>query len=218
MRSNDQHLIYSYHAIQKAIGWLGISLPFTLMTGYFLLFHGHRILGSVSHYYYTGMRDVFVGIICSIALLLFFYRGYDNWKKINWDTWITNLVGLSAIGIAFFPANLTGVVYWPGTVHFLCSASFFLLFSFYSIFIFTRKAPEPTIEKLVRNKIYIICGLIILVCLISILIYYSYFLKINPTSCFVFWVETIAISAFGISWLTKGGAISPDKMVADSVK
>lgn len=218
MDKNDQDLIYSTRALRKAIGWLGISLPFTLMTGYFLFFHGNRILDSISHYYFTGMHDIFVATISGIALLLFFYKGYDNWKRINGDTWVTNLGGLSAIGIAFFPANVNGATNWTGSVHFLCSALFFLLFALYFIFVFTRKAPGPTKEKLVRNKIYLICGWVIIACLLAILLYFSFFLKQNSTSSFVFWTEAVAISAFGISWLTKGGAISPDRTIADPGK
>jgi hypothetical protein len=33
----------------------------------------------------------------------------------------------------------------------------------------------------------------------------------NQGSGFVFWAETIALVAFGVSWLTKGGTLYPDK-------
>jgi hypothetical protein len=215
MNSTHQHqaLIHSYLTLRKAVGYLGMSLPFTLMTGYFLFFHGTRILFSISHYYYSGMRDVFVGTICFIALFLFFYRGYDNWGKINWDKWITNISGFFALGIAFFPTTDKEPGNWVASVHFVCAASFFLLLSFYSIGIFTKKVPAPTKEKLIRNKIYITCGLVMIGCLIAIFIYLNLPLSANSDSSFVFWGETLALVAFGISWLTKGGAVFADKKI-----
>jgi hypothetical protein len=33
----------------------------------------------------------------------------------------------------------------------------------------------------------------------------------------VFWAETVTLVAFGVSWLTKGGTLYPDKKVADSL-
>ena len=50
-----------------------------------------------------------------------------------------------------------------------------------------------------------------LACLIVILVYKS-LLKDNPhETSFVYWGETIALVAFGLSWLTKGEAIFSDK-------
>ena len=215
-KNQNNNIIHSYQALRKAVGWIGILLPFTLMIGLFLFFHGHRILNSISHYYYSGMRDVFVGAICGIALFLFFYRGYDNWKKLNWDRWITNIGGFLALGIAFFPTTKEGTGNWVGSIHFICASSFFFLLACYSIFVFTRKGPDPTKEKLTRNIIYVICGIAMIACLIAIFIYFNFIQTDNSESSFVFWGETIALIAFGISWLTKGGALFPDKNLPDS--
>jgi cell division protein FtsW (lipid II flippase) len=217
METNDQNqnLIHSYLALRKSVGLIGILLPFTLMIGLFLFFHADRILNSISRYYYSGMRDVLVGALCGIALFLFFYRGYDNWKKINWDKWITSICGFLAIGIAFFPGTETGPIDWIGTVHFICAISFFILLACYSIFVFTRKASNPTKQKLIRNRIYVVCGVVMIASLIAIAIYYKFFQTENSKSSFVFWGESIALIAFGISWLTKGGGISPDKAISN---
>lgn len=50
-----------------------------------------------------------------------------------------------------------------------------------------------------------------LVCIIAVMIYFSFLQEIYPESSIVFWNETVALEAFGISWLTKGGALYPDK-------
>jgi hypothetical protein len=55
--------------------------------------------------------------------------------------------------------------------------------------------------------------LIIIACLLGIFIYLKFFYREGSGSSFVFWSETIALIAFGVSWLTKGGTIYPDKEV-----
>jgi uncharacterized membrane protein YobD (UPF0266 family) len=50
-----------------------------------------------------------------------------------------------------------------------------------------------------------------LVCLIAIVIYKNFIHTETSESPFVFLAETVALVAFGISWLTKGETIYPDK-------
>jgi hypothetical protein len=208
MEPNDLYSdqLHSYLALRKAVGWIGVLLPFTLMLGYFVIFHGEKIQSSISDYYYTGMRDVFVGALCGEALFLFFYRGYDKL-----DDWAGNIAGFFAIGIAWFPTTEFGPENLIGIIHFVCATMFFLILAGFSLFLFTKKGSAPTQQKLTRNKIYIVCGLIMIACLISIVIYYNFINVDKSKSTFVFWAETVALVAFGISWLTKGGTLYPDK-------
>jgi hypothetical protein len=50
----------------------------------------------MSGYYYTHMRNLFVGALCALGVFLAAYDGYDNV-----DRWITNIAGFCAIGVAF---------------------------------------------------------------------------------------------------------------------
>lgn len=217
METNDpnQNLIHSYLALRKAVGWIGILLPFALMSGLCLFFPDDRILESVSQYYYSGMRDVLVGSLCAVALFLFFYRGYDNWGKVNWDKLITTTCGFLAIGIAFFPGTKEETKDWIVTVHRICAISFFSLLACYSYFVFTRKGSDPTKQKLIRNKIFRICGIVMAVSLIAVCLYYKFIHTESSKSTFVFWAETIALGSFGVSWLTKGGCICRDKAISN---
>lgn len=205
MATKKRDLIHSYLALRKTVGWIGLLLPFVLMLGVFIIFKGKVIDKSISHYYYSGMGDVFVGAICAIALFLFFYYGHNNW-----DNWTGNIAGLFALGVAWFPTTESGPITATGIVHFVCAASFFLTLAAFSLFLFTKKAINPTPQKLKRNIIYIVCGIIMILCLVAIVIYKVFFEKSYPCSSFVFWGETFALIAFGISWLTKGGTIYPD--------
>lgn len=61
-----------------------------------------------------------------------------------------------------------------------------------------------TAEKKSRNKIYLICGIIMIVCIAAI----AFSLLVLDTSVsakykLVYWFESIALVSFGISWITK---------------
>jgi len=198
---------YSYLALRKAVGWIGILLPFVLLAGVLLIFKQDKIPANISQYYYTGMRDVFVGSMCAIALFLFYYRGYTKWDNIA-----GNIAGFLALGIAFFPTDKSKPYDLSSKIHFICAALFFIVLSIFSFFLFTRKKPNPTKRKLARNRIYIICGSVMMVCMLLILIFFIFFDNENTDTTFVYWTETIALVAFGISWLTKGGTLYPDKI------
>ncbi len=202
----QQDQIHSYLALRKAVGLIGILLPFVLMLGGFICFKEEAILKNISLYYHSGMRDIFVGAICAIALFLFFYKGYDKW-----DNLAANLAGFFALGIAFFPTVENPPYNFAAIVHFFCAAAFFIILSGYSFFLFTRQEAHPTKRKLARNLIYRICGSVMIVCLAAIMIFFIFFETRHPKSSFVFWAETVALIAFGISWLTKGGTLYPDK-------
>lgn len=202
--SDSQYLTYSYLTLRKAVGLIGILLPFTLLTGDILIFRENLIRGSISLYYHSGMRDVFVGGICAIALFMFFYRGYDKL-----DRWITNLVGFFATCLALFPTTENGPLDLSGVIHFISASCFFVLLAVISLLLFTR-GQDKSKKKIARNKIYIACGLIMLICLAAIAVYFKVYGTEYAGSTFIFWTESLALMAFGISWLTKGGTILPD--------
>ncbi len=210
IKKHSEHLdkIYSYLSLRKAVGWLGILLPLVLSLGAIMIFGENSIRHNISVYYYSRMRDVFVGTLCAIALFLFFYKGYDKW-----DNRAANLAGLFALGIALFPTVPEGKYNISATIHFISAAGFFTILALMSLYFFTRTKPAPTRQKLIRNKIYIICGLIMAASAGAVPLFLLFLRQKWPDSTFVFWAESVALVAFGISWLTKGGTLYPDKKI-----
>jgi hypothetical protein len=198
--------IRSYLALRKCVGLIGMLLPFVLMLGVLLVFDEKAVRRTISLYYHTGMRDVFVGAVCAIALFMFFYKGRDNW-----DDWTGNFAGLFAVGIALFPTVAQKPYNCIAKVHFICAIAFFVLLVVFTLVLFPRKDGNPKPRKLLRNVIYYVCGSIMVACLGAILIFMGFFDARFPESAFVFWAETVALVAFGISWLVKGGTILRDK-------
>ena len=216
--SANNLLVISFLSIRKAIGVLGISLPLALLFGTFLLNDCQEIQGSISAYYYTSMRNIFVGILCVVAFYLFSYKGYDSTDRI-----LSALSGLASLGVALLPTSveppLTACVneVVPDSIishlHFIFAASFFLISAFISIRQFTLGGPNPTIQKLKRNNVYRICGYLMIFCIFMIGVYIL-FLKAQIPELVeykpVFWLESIALWAFGISWLVKGEFLLED--------
>src|SRR5216684_4235708 len=204
----QEPLVLSYLGLRKAVGIIGVALPFVLAIGKLLL-QGPGIQDSISGYYYTVMRNVFVGSLCAIGVFLMSCRGYD-WK----DEIAANVACVFAIGAALFPTTpylcATSQDKFIGKLHLSFAALLFLTFAYFSLRLFTQTSPDkmPTRRKFQRNTVYRVCGYAILACILLIFIckrpsIEPHVEQLNPT----FWLESVAIIAFGISWLTKGETI-----------
>jgi hypothetical protein len=212
---NEISLVFSYLALRKAIGILGIALPFVLSLGALILFQT-GIQSSISSYYHTSMRDVFVGTLWAIGFFLLSYRGYKLCDDIAGD-----LGCVFAVGVALFPTTPDGATSSGarliGYVHLAFAALFFLTLIYFSLFLFTKTHPDksPTRKKLQRNKVYKICGYTMGICILLIAVYSflpDTIVSLLKTFKPIYWLEAIAILAFGISWFTKGEAILKDEV------
>ena len=201
----------SYLALRKAIGVLGISLPVILPLGVFLVGSDDAWQPTISDYVDTVMGDVFVGILFAIGVFLYFYVGYDREPDqppyLPSDRLASNLGGLFALGVALFPT--TSAVGFVQGVHTVSAVLLFVTLAYFALWQFTKTGDEePTPEKLMRNRIYRICGITILVC-IALIGIHGWLLRdtglndLNP----VFWLEAIAMWAFGIAWFVKGEGV-----------
>lgn len=210
----------SYLSLRKAIGWIGILLPFVLLIGG--LCKEPVVHSSISFYYHTHMRNVFVGSLTAIATFFFFYCGYDEV-----DNWAGNFAGLMALGTAFFRTLECPESDIYSTLHLVFATLLFLTFAFFSISLFTRSSDNeslwpfsskvfvnPNRQKVKRNIVYIVCGIVIILCLLASVIIFNVFHCVNVNnSGILFYIETIMLISFGTSWLTKGGSfLFPDKV------
>lgn len=198
-------LVHSYLFLRRAIGFIGIGLPVVLVVGVLLV--EQEFLDSISGYYYSPMRDVFVGSMCAVGAFLLSYRGYDRLDDIT-----SAAAGVAAVGVALFPTTpkdshtpFQGVI---GVVHLVFAAVFFLALAYFCLVLFTKSDKEhPTPRKLQRNRVYVVSGWVILGCLALIVV-----VNLLPHTelHLALWLESAAILAFGLAWLTKGEAILGD--------
>jgi hypothetical protein len=208
----DEKLAFSYLELRKAVGIIGIALPFTLAIGKIVL-QCCGLQESVSAYYYTEMRNVFVGSMCAIGVFMLSTRGYD-WR----DKVAGRLASIFAIGLALLPTSpgVTATAHQKciGIVHLTFSALLFLTLGYMSLWLFTKTVPnvDMTDQKKQRNKVYKVCGIAIFTFVGFIAVVKLWPCKILEPYSPVFWLESGAIEAFGVSWLTKGEAILKDQI------
>lgn len=210
----NSSIIISYRKLRTLIGVLGMSLP---VLCFLWSYAGNSgiVLDSISSYYFSNFRDVFVGILVAFSVFLVSYRGYTVLDNLT-----TNVIGLCGLGTALFPcanegaAGPVGVFMVDGVfsniIHLVSAGLFFVLLAFNALFLFTKsnEVVQKHTAKWYRNLIYRICGSLILICMIAmipaLLCDSSLFPGDNHA---VLVLETIMLFAFGISWLVKGSSL-----------
>jgi len=204
-------------SLMKAVGILGMTLPVLLIAGQWLTRGTPLVLESISDYYHSRMQDLFVGVLCGIALFLFAYKGYDMRDRIA-----SLLACVFSLGVAFFPTTPHAVeadLDTTGILHFLFAAALFIVLTVFALYLFRLSDDRPgdrSHMKRVRNRVYTVCGLLMVFSLVAIVAYmmflagsWTWLDRWQP----VFLFESLALVSFGFSWLVKGGFLLRDKGV-----
>lgn len=215
-------VVLSYYTMRRMVGLIALALPFALAAGSILttLFASghlpHPLLErSISDYYYTPMRDYYVGSLSAIAAFLACSRGYDLHDEVT-----GYLAAAFVLGVACCPSfNPRGIHYTRldfafGIIHTVFAALMYLMLAYICIFLFRKSsAKKPfTHRKRDRNRIYVASGLIMVACMVAMvgLTIRSVVERRHP-SPWLFWCEALALGAFGVAWLTKGEGFMRDK-------
>lgn len=219
---NDRFYV-SYFSLRRAVGVAGLLMPILVRLGAWH-FEGITDLSTISAHYYTGMREVFVGTLVLAGALLACYRSPSHW-----DTILATVAGGAAIGIALFPMDPTfgsqithqipaleggrcvhdGTCYIPHGIlgyHGTFVGIFFALAFVLIVFRFPAFPSRPmTAEKRSRNRVYRICGSIMLLsgCFMWLFSRFKY-------ADGMFWSESAAVMSFGVAWLVKGQLVLGD--------
>jgi hypothetical protein len=102
---NEPRYVRSYVFTRFAIGVLGVLLPPVLVLLEPALFDGLPApRGSLSAYYYSGLREVFVGGLWAIGVFLVVYKFLD----FSWESLLSSLAGVAAVLVAIFPTERPG--------------------------------------------------------------------------------------------------------------
>ena len=214
-------LVLSFLSVRRAIGALGFFLPGALLAAAPFLDGGLR--DSISGFYYSPMREVFVGTMCAQAVFLWSYEGFrPDRGEIVTDRGMARLAAVSAALVALAPttppagtvAECSALQCVLGTgpaalVHFVAAALFFGALAVFCLVLFVRGSVDGP-EKAASNRIYRICGWTILGCLLAIGMLEvtgagASLAALHP----VFWLESLACLAFATSWAVKGDSLRP---------
>lgn len=213
----DRELV-SFITLRRAVGVLGMAFPVLLVACGFILSPClaqdsaaacSRVLPTLSEYYASGARDIFVGVLCVIGFFFFAYRGHSPEDDIAGD-----LACFFALGVALFP---TTSQYWIiEKIHGGAALGMFLVLFYFSACLFTltkdsprekawqrvwralgkvargigrfvtrKRAPDDPNDrrsprKRVRDNVYLTCGGVILACVILCLLSFATGLRTSP--------------------------------------
>jgi hypothetical protein len=101
------------------------------------------------------------------------------------------------VGTFHLPPNVSGII------HNVSAVGFFGLLSYNSLFLFTKSSGVMSERKVIRNKIFKVCGIGML-CSLALMVPVAILGMFDIELWGVVWgVEAVALAFFGISWLTK---------------
>ena len=213
--------------LRKSIGLIGFALPLALLIGVALF--GVPMQNSISEFFFTGLRDVFVLALAGIGVFLINYYGHDPEQgEILTDWRVSTVAGVTALVVALVPTLCdVAACYQPpalfdrliasdtaqATLHFGAAGIFLTSLALMCLVLFTRSDdPSPGPHKRRRNALYRRCGWIILAMVAALFVFKLLFRPLgqawDTAWHFTFWVESIAVWAFGIAWLVKGEAMA----------
>jgi hypothetical protein len=207
-------LIVSYLFLRQTVGWIGTLLPVVLLAGAAVTSNARP--DSMSGYYYTDMRNIFVGSLCALGVFLVAYRGYDDV-----DESITNVAGFAAIGVALCPTKpavcTAGAGACPassvvrlstsqqvvGDVHLGLAAITLIALGLMAL----RFAKQSKQRFAAENLVYRASGTTVLCCVLLAALSNLLPASVKGSSPWLFIFEAVAVFGFGVSWFVKGRTI-----------
>ena len=184
-------------SMKLIVGVIALTLP--VLTDWFAVAVGEP-LDSISESYWRGYwpQTIFVGFLFAIASFLIAYNGKSTREMVA-----AKLAAVAALGVALFPCGCDGEEEIVPGLHYLCATVMFAILAYFC-YLFLRRALEKGHARAkLRAVIYAVCGIVIVLC--SLALGYNGMTDASLSERvdgFVFWAESAALWAFGISWLT----------------
>lgn len=211
--------IRSYLWMRVGVGVLGIALPLVLVFIDRLAFHGSPFFrGSLSVYYYSGMRDEFVGILSATGIFLVGYKVAER----SLDNTLSLLAGLSALVIPLFPTGQPPYAHvplvpltplqkllgesWTTWIHYGASGVFLGALTGITYYFGVREGRSPQRGKYSPRfwrRFHKTCAAVMILAILWIAIT----LSVGWPSRALLIGEWVSAWAFGASWLAKGAEL-----------
>jgi hypothetical protein len=205
--------VRSYLIMRVFVGALGVALPFLVVLVDGLAFDGDPFpRTSLSAYYYSGARELFVGTLSATAIFLVTYKVADR----TLDNTLSTLAGVAVLVVALFPTGLppdvtelTPLQDLVGesvveVVHFGAAAVFIVSLAAISFTFGVREGTRPPRDgarsPAFWRRYHWACAGAIAVALVWIVV--TELFGGPPNS--LLYGEAVSVWAFGASWLMKG--------------
>lgn len=202
----------SYKNLRRAIGVIALVFPFILIL--FRIMDGPWTETSISAMYWTNSGVLFSALLIMLSTFLFSYSGYDKTDKV-----LTSVSAVALLFVVLFPCEggtkyLIPFIGPPATrvLHYISAGVTFSMLGIMSLFQFTKYSYSKTENKVKRNLVYRVCGIVIFASIVAMLL-----VELIPSVRtftdgikLFYWLESLVVIAFGFSWLTKGEFILKD--------
>ncbi len=195
-----RHILATYFNLRIGMGLIAIAFPIGLVIG------EQGVLPSISAYYYSEVRDLFVGVMIAFSVSLYLYKGFSHTEN-----FVLNLAGIFAFCVAVFPTSGTTVLGFAfsraGTVHDVCAILFFVCLAYVAWFraLDTLKLVDDALIRILYTIIYRLLALGMIVCPLLVVVLKLIF---QSPATVLFAVEVAAIWIFAFYWLVKTVEIS----------
>lgn len=215
--------VRSYLLIRTVVGILGVALPTVLILAERLFLGGEaQLRGSLSAYYHSPARDLFVGTMFVVGVLLMTYLAG---QRRTWDFWLSLVAGVAAVGVAVVPTSRPGLPAGArqcgeepaprgcsgvpqvlgesvaGVLHLVCAAIFILCLAA-MCFLFAHRAVRfdgaVGVARLFRGA-----GLVILAAVAWAVVGSVLDVEVDGLEA-LYLAEVVAVYAFGLSWFAAG--------------
>ena len=209
-----ERYVRAFLIMRVLIGALGIALPFALVLIDGIWFDGNPFpRTSLSGYYYSGVRELFVGALSATGVFLIAYKV----AEVNLDNTLSVLAGVAVLGVALFPTDRSSraIALTPlqdrlgettvATIHYASAATFISALAFISFFFGRREGARVTVlgkrSPSFWRAFHWSCAGVIAAALLFILV--TEVLGTGPAESLLIG-EAVSVWAFGVSWLWKG--------------
>jgi hypothetical protein len=211
--SRELPYVRSYLIMRTVAGLLGVLLPVLVVLFDGLLLGGHPVVRtSLSAYYYSGAREIFIGTLSAIGIFLITYKI----GEVNLDNTLSMIAGGAVLVVALFPTDRSdssaGLTLLQsqfgeasvGGVHIGFAGLFFVALGAISCLFGRREENRPPGKRFSprfwRNYHWIcaaIIGLALIWCVATRKADWAPSRKL-------YYGEVVALCAFGVSWFGKG--------------
>jgi hypothetical protein len=202
---DDPDFRKSFLKTRLVVGVIGVLMPPVIVFGNMLIFGQSGFEPSLSDYYFTGMRNWFVGSLWAIGAGLLVYLAA---RRNAWDSWFSFVAGLLAIAVALLPTNAPNTATTvSSTLHVVCAGTLFALLGVICFRFGSRDGRRSDRSPQWRRNwqfVHRACAFIVWV---AVLVSVAFATLGAARGHVVLVGETVAVLAFGVSWFLKGSEI-----------
>jgi Na+/H+ antiporter NhaD/arsenite permease-like protein len=194
-KPKDRNRTFDYVTLRLLVGVIAFAIPIVVV----YLAYPDR-LESISASYHTDAQDAFVGMLFIVAAFLLAYRGHSPTQG-----HVSKIGAVAAAVVAVCP---TSTAKHPdlttGPPHYVAAATLFLILVYfcYAFWKKTRGSDQPMKRR--RGPLYLLCGIVILLCVVTIAVANWFFGETAKELRITYWGEWLALWAFGAAWIIAG--------------